>query len=213
MKLHYASDMPEWQNLTPAERNTWQRWAAQTSGIATPGNFFSVLGIVLVGLGLWAIADHSFGQGLWLLAIGRFCDIVDGTAADKSGTKSPLGEAVDAGFDKIAAFATLIVFAAYAIAPWWLLLLIALQNLTTASLSYTAHRLRKAFHPVAAGKIGSAVLWIGLLCFMLATALQNHTSTRHAWLFIAYALTLIGLGLCSYATMLYAQAFRSKKTA
>src|SRR5690349_11384075 len=103
MKLHHAGTKPDWDLVAASKRNSWQRLAKLSYGVMTPGNLLSFIGILLVGIGLAAINRQHIWKGLVLLAMGRLCDILDGSAAEYTGTKSPLGEAVDASLDKIAA--------------------------------------------------------------------------------------------------------------
>jgi phosphatidylglycerophosphate synthase len=210
MKLHYASDTSEWEARQPAKRNLWQKWANATHGVVTPGNVFSIVGIATVFVGLWAIADGQLWRGLWLLAGGRFCDVIDGTVANATGTKSPLGEAIDTTSDKVAAFATLFVFATSDIAPWPVMLIIGLQSLLIAGLGFTAYQLHKKPHTVAAGKVGGASLWVGLLSFAFAAALHNHSTAHHIWGISAYLFCGIGFSLCWIAIFAYARSLQRK---
>lgn len=210
MKLHYAGDTSEWEGKTAAERNFWQRLASRTHGIATPGNIFSVVGIATVFVGLWAFADHQMWRGLWLLATGRFCDLIDGTVASATRTKSPLGEIIDTTADKIAAFATLFVFAVSHVAPWQIMLIIGLQSLLIAGLGLSAYRLHKRPHVVAAGKVGGAALWAGLLSFAVATALHSHSTAHQLWLICAYGFCVIGFSSSCIAITAYARSLHRK---
>ena len=210
MKLHYAGDTSEWAGIPPHERNIWQRWANTTHGVITPGNVFSVVGIATVFVGLFVIADDQLWRGLWLLAGGRLCDVIDGTAANATGTKSPLGEAIDTTADKVAAFATLLVFAATAIAPWPVMLLIGLQSLLIATLGFAAYQMHKKPHVVAAGKIGGATIWAGLLSFAFAAALHSHSVAEHAWTVSAYVFCTSGFVSCSISISAYIQSLRRK---
>jgi phosphatidylglycerophosphate synthase len=197
MKLHRATAKPDWEIIAVERRNMWQRTASHTGGILTPGNFSSTTGLTFVGLGLILVGQNKLWHGLILIAIGRLCDIVDGVVAERTGTKSPLGEAVDASFDKLAAFASLIVFAAVGIIPWFFALLIGLQNGLTAMLSLTAKSQKRTVHPVSAGKIGGAIEWVALLCFVLV-ALHIHWLTT-----VAYTLAVISIVLNGAATTYY----------
>lgn len=204
MKLHHAAAKPDWELLKPSQHNTWQRAAARTNGVLTPGNAASAAGVCLVGAGLGYVYAGTVWAGLALVAAGRLCDILDGMLADRTDTKSPLGEAVDATLDKIATFATLVVFAASGVMPWPLALLIGLQNGATGSLALAAKGLGRTVHPAAAGKIGGAVEWLALLSFGLGYAV--HGSSASAIIAVAYALALIAILLNLLAATRYAQA-------
>ena len=209
MKLHRANSKPDWELVAPNRRTMWQRIAAQTHGIVTPGNMFSTVGLVLVGMGLAYVRSGRLRFGLALMTFGRLCDLADGMAAERTGTKSLLGEAVDASFDKLAALATLVVFAASGVMPWWFALLIGLQNGTTALLTAIGKSMRLVVHPVAAGKFGGAVEWAALLVFVLSAATQG---TAHSVLAVAaYVLAFISIGLNAAATAWYARTIVAQR--
>jgi hypothetical protein len=110
----------------------------------------------------------------------------------------------------VAAYATLFVFATSGIAPWSVMLIIGLQSLLIAGLGFTAYQLHKKPHTVAAGKIGGATLWVGLLSFAFAAALQNHSTAHHIWVISAYLFCGIGFSLCWIAIFAYARSLRRK---
>ena len=204
MKLHRANTKPDWELVAPASRNPWQRLAASTNGVVTPGNVLSVIGVGLVGVGLTYVHGGQLWRGLWFLAVGRLCDLADGIAAERTGTKSPLGEAVDASLDKLAAFAALVVFALAGVMPWGFALLIGLQNGATAVLSAIAKSTKRVIHPVSAGKIGGAIEWGALLCFVLGKAV--HGTPADMLTVAAYSLAFIAIGLNTLATSWYVRA-------
>jgi phosphatidylglycerophosphate synthase len=200
MKLHHAATLPDWEQVPPSRHNPWQRLAAKTHGFVTPGNISSFAGLCLVAIGLAYIGHHHLWTGLLILGVGRLFDIVDGTLAERSGTKSPLGEGVDASFDKLAALATLVVFVAASILPWPFAVLIGLQNASTGLLSLAAKALRRTIHPLATGKIGVVVEWAALIGFALGAAADMQALTL-----IAYAVAMVSVGLNFWATLNYAR--------
>jgi len=208
MKLHRAATKPDWELVRPAGRNRWQQLAARTGGVVTPGNLASTLGICLVGAGLVYIGFERLWAGLALLAAGRLCDLLDGTAAERTGTKSPLGEAVDASLDKIAALAALVVFTAAGVLPWPFALAIGLQNLPTSALAVAAKSRKHIIHPVAAGKVGGAVEWVALLGFVLGHA--PHASFAHDFIMGAYGLAVVSIILGIAAAAWYAWIMRTQ---
>jgi phosphatidylglycerophosphate synthase len=195
MQLHHASAEPDWAAIAPEKRNYWQRVAAQTRGVVTPGNVTSVVGVSFVALGLWYIGRGRLWSGLVTVGIGRLLDIADGALAERTGTKSPLGESVDATLDKLVVFAALIVFAVAGILPAPVALLVGFENAVTAVLSLAAKSLRRRIQPVRAGKLGTAVEWGALLFFVLGAAV----------------LAIVSIGMNGYATIRYAQAFRAQR--
>ena len=98
--LHHAK-APDWQDIPEEERNPFQRIAARTKGIVTVGNGFTALGTGLVLWGLSDIKKGSTGVGSAKITLGRLCDLADGEGAERTGTKSPLGAALDVAADYV----------------------------------------------------------------------------------------------------------------
>lgn len=205
IEWHFATPAPEWAAVPPRKRNSWQRLAASTKGMLTPGNITSAAGVSLVIAGLSAMWQEHLWTGLALIALGRLGDLLDGAIAHKTGTKSPLGEAVDATCDKIGAFATLVVFAGAGLLWWPAALLIGLQNLINALIALIAKRRKYGLHPLVTGKIATAGEWIALLGFALTAALSlEHTSELGI---ASYTILGVSLTLGGYATLGYARLF------
>jgi phosphatidylglycerophosphate synthase len=156
MQLHYHSGRPDWEAVPPAKRSFWQRRAAASHGYVTPGNVVSVAGFGLVMLGLVLICRQQLVTGLACIVAGRLGDILDGIVASRTGTKGPMGEAVDAGFDKFGALGVLIVFGLQHIAPWWVIGLVAVQNAISGGLGILSRHKHISAHPVKSGKLATA---------------------------------------------------------
>lgn len=197
MKLHHTSGSPDWENIPPEARNRWQRVAAGTQGIVTLPNFLSVVGFGLVAAGLWCIVQGNVLGGTGLVAAGRLCDILDGMVAASTGTKSPLGEATDAGFDKLSAITALIVLGVEHIVPRWAVAIIGAQNMTNVIIGIIGRHRRLLVHPVRTGKIATALEWAAFLCFIMTTG------TSAMWQWPAYILTGAALLLGIHATISY----------
>jgi cardiolipin synthase len=196
MKLHRIEGKPEWAAVARQRRDYWQRVAARTGGVVTPGNFFTVSGFVLAAAGLWAIASEQYWPGLALLLVGRFFDVVDGAVADWTGTKSPLGELLDAGFDKLITIATLIVLLTSHLAPWFVVLALLLPHLIIAILAGIATSRGKRLHPSLLGKLSMALVWGGLSGLVLLHALaitETTIAVATVYTFIV-ASVILGLG-------------------
>jgi phosphatidylglycerophosphate synthase len=168
MKIHQVDKQADWEKLAPAQRNVWQRTAAKTKGYAAPANVVSVVGLLLVLEGLSVLASGNFWRGIVLLAFGRVADVLDGYVADKTGTKSPLGEALDAGFDKIAALAALFLFMKNGLLPAVPGALIALQMLSNVALTLFAWSRQRKLHPNLSGKLAATMAWSALLLYPVA---------------------------------------------
>jgi cardiolipin synthase len=156
----------------------------------------STAGLLLVLLGAGLLARHHLG-GLWWVATGRLCDIADGIVANRTRTKSPLGGAVDAVFDKIGALAVLLAVGEAHIVPWLVVILIALPNAATSILAFYAWHQKKPLEPGRAGKISTVLYWVSLGCFMIAAAYSR------AWLWPAYIILAPAIFLGFAATITY----------
>jgi phosphatidylglycerophosphate synthase len=207
MELHRTGKKADWELIPQARWNSWQRLASRTHKIVTPGNIVSLLGLTLVCVGLVFVAQQRLWAGFTVIAVGRIFDILDGIAADRTGTKSHIGEAVDAGFDKIAAFAALIVFTASHILPWPFAVAIGALSIITALFSLLADLLGRTIHPNIAGKVGTAVLWAALAGFVLGAA-----SHKQVWNDVAGILAIVAIALSTSATIHYMHgALRARK--
>lgn len=191
MDLHRVGKRPDWELIAPEKRNVWQRIAVSTRGIITPANVTSIAGAALVGIGLWRIYFDDITWGLILIAVGRAADILDGAVAQKTGTKSSVGEALDATVDKITVIAALGIFIATGIIPILAAGLIAMRNSVNIGLSLLARAHKKVLHPSREGKLAGGLEWVSLLFFVLvAFAVEHGNDVLEDICFIAAYLVL-----------------------
>ncbi len=207
MQLHYATNRADWEAVPEPSRNRWQRLAARSHGVATPGNAVSLVGIVLVLAGLIIVSIENFWQGIGLILVGRVADILDGTIAARTGTKGPVGEVVDATFDKLAAIVVLAVFVALHWIPTVPVLCIALHVTTNSALAVTARVRRVELHSGAVGKFATVGAWAILLMFPVARVADHlDLGTLYAGaMVVAYVLTIVFVGLAAKAILEYYQ--------
>ncbi len=209
MDLHYSAPTPDWEKVRHGDRNSWQRMAATTSGVLTPGNIISAVGVIVVLIGLYALSQGQLWLGLSAVALGRVADILDGIAANTTGTKSSLGEAVDATCDKIGAFAAFIVLAGASIVWWPVVLMLGVYNLINSLLGLLAKQRRVVIHPRQTGKLSAAGQWVGLLGLVLAAALNLSKWSGIA--IASYCIVTVALGLGGYATAQYIRTYIKAK--
>lgn len=141
--------------------------------ILSPANAVSLVGLAFTIYG--AIHIHSLA-GVLILGLGRFIDIFDGKVA-RATHVSPLGALVDATCDKIGmAFLLPAVWFA-GIAPYWLLIYIAVQNISNVVLSWlTARR----GHTPAASRSGKYAMFLqnmSLGFYALGNTIDQRTFT------------------------------------
>lgn len=191
MDLHRTSGKPDWADIPLAKRNVWQRLAANSRGIVTPGNVITIIGYILVLFGLKAIAEYQLLLGGILLAIGRLLDIADGAAADATGTKSPTGELLDATIDKVGTALTILIFYMVGAAPWWILTALLIPQLIIAYVSLRGAGTDRQLHPSKVGKFSMLAAWFTLLGFVFAGAAGNPPFA----IIPVYMLAVISIGL------------------
>jgi phosphatidylglycerophosphate synthase len=215
VNLHRISGKAEWSTVALSKRNGWQRVAAATHGVVTIGNFFSLIGILSVPFGLWLIIGRDdYLLGVVTLAAGRLGDVIDGWAADKTGTKSPLGELIDATFDKISIAVTVVGLLIAGAVPWWALLVWLLPHLINSMVALLAWRTNRRLHPSAAGKVSTATGWISILGFAASPAFTTagkHSDMYYVVYGVALALLLITAVLGLMATVSYIREFFGRK--
>ena len=101
------------------------------SDVFSPANFVSIIGLCFTLYGAFYIETLA---GVLILGAGRFIDVFDGKIA-RATHVSPLGALVDATCDKIGMAALLPAAWFAGIAPYWLLIYIAAQNVLNIALS------------------------------------------------------------------------------
>jgi phosphatidylglycerophosphate synthase len=200
MQLHRTTGTPDWETVPIAKRNRWQTLAARTHGVFTPGNIVTLGGLVLVGIGLYAVARQHYWLGLSFVGAGRLSDLLDGWLAESTGTKSPLGELLDAGADKLGTFATIIVFYTSHLAPWWIVTALLLPHVMISASTLIAQHKHRRLHPSQAGKISMALSWLCLVGFVLLRALH---ATHSLFMPILAVLSLATSLLGSYVAVRY----------
>jgi cardiolipin synthase len=170
MNLHRTLGVPDWHDTPVAQRSILQRLAAGTKGFVTLGNLISLIGIGLVFLGCVLIVAEQYWLGGTLIVIGRLLDLADGYVADKTKTKGPVGEVVDASFDKFGTIAALITLFVADIVAWPLLIALLVPQLIISLISFYRKAHRQTIHPSLVGKLSMAAVWTAIAAFLLAKA-------------------------------------------
>jgi phosphatidylglycerophosphate synthase len=210
MQLHRAAGN-DWDVVPPAQRNGWQRMASRTAGIVTPGNFLTILGAILVVRGLVLLAKHS---DTWLavgvLMLGRVADLADGFMADRTGTKSTLGEALDATADKLELLGAVVVI--------WLLSLISdvvfavliVHAVYNGLLSLYEHFGRRNLHPSRSGKLAAAIEWLVIGLFAVDAGVKLPAGWHALVLSAAWVLFAVFVWLAVVSSVGYTRQLRTK---
>ena len=175
--LHRVGAKPQWQQLEESERNQWQMIAASTNGIITPGNAITLVGAAFTFYGLILLTqDVSLGT-LLCIAVGRLADVFDGAAAEATGTKSPLGETLDASIDKLLMLTAIVCLLIADFVPVLVLVIIVLQNIVNGTVSLFAKFKKTGIHPTLSGKLSVALSWSLLFLYALPELTNNSTVT------------------------------------
>lgn len=206
MNLHRADGASDWSKVSSGQQNRWQRLAATTNGVTTPGNALTVIGIAILIFGLVQIVHQQFAAGAVALIVGRLCDLADGLAAEATGTKSSLGELLDATADKIGTFLTVGVFIYESIAPRWILIVLILPHAFIALAVLYARRKNARVHPSRIGKYSMALAWVSLVGFVLVQAIN--ASPGDALTLSADTLALISFVTACVAALGYVRELR-----
>ncbi|HEX8226903.1 MAG TPA: CDP-alcohol phosphatidyltransferase family protein [Candidatus Saccharimonadales bacterium] len=200
MKLHRSTGRPDWDDVDPGQRNTFQKLAASTKAIVTLSNIVTAIGLALVLYGLQQLLVQNYLFGGFLLAIGRFLDVVDGWLAEVTKTKSPLGELLDASVDKVGTILTIIVMFVAHIGPYWALALLLAPHVIISAITFLLLRKNIKLHPSREGKLSMAAAWVSLVAFIIARAADSAELMTYGT-FMAVASALLGL----YAAYDYSQ--------
>lgn len=202
MNLHRTTGKPDWEMVAAEKRTPLQRLAFATGGVVTPANLISMIGFGLVVYGLVALLNQEYWLGLGLLGFGRLLDVVDGAIAQKTGTKSPLGEVVDAAIDKIGTILTILTFYVAGLSFWWLITALLLPQAAIALLVLYERSRGIKIHPTRVGKVSMATLWAALVGLVLLKA--SALTALHPMALLTYGIAMVSTALGVYAFWQYA---------
>ena len=121
--------------------------------------------------------------------------------AQKTGTKSPLGELFDAGVDKVGTLLTIITFYVAGISFWWLITLLLVPQVIIPFVSLYKKTHNRQIHPTRIGKLSMASLWVGLVGLILLKAFA--LGTFHPFSLFIYVVSLLSATLAFIALWQY----------
>jgi phosphatidylglycerophosphate synthase len=173
MNLHRTDKKPQWERTPESERNIWQRIAHKSHGVVTPANLISLTGLALTMSGLQDFKKSNKQQAAVKIILGRVCDIADGLVAEKTETKSPLGEAVDATVDKISMAHGLYVLSETDTLPVFTTATFFTQNVVNAAATAIAKKRGVELHPSAEGKVTTLLQWAAIGGYVIHSALNE----------------------------------------
>ena len=204
MNLHRVDKKPDWELIDSEDHNSFQRIAATTNGLVTPGNTITLAGGALVTAGLTDIYNGNTYRGIALTTAGRFADLFDGMVAHKTGTKSAKGEALDAGMDKLAAVGALGVLAVKNLVPIQAIALFGTQNIVNGIATAIAKKRGAEIHASKSGKLNTVYQWVSLGLFTVSRSIEPHFNGASKVLeAAAYGTEVIALGYGAVASAGY----------
>jgi phosphatidylglycerophosphate synthase len=215
MDLHRAQSQPDWELVPEAQRNDYQRRAAETNGWDTPANRETAIGVAatLAGLGLLMANEPIAAAGA--IGYGRWKDINDGRVAAATGTKSPKGETIDVTADKILTAAAVATFVKTELLTKPEAAFITAKHLAITGLTAIATARGIRLHPPKEAKFHMFDEWLFLGSRVAKRAAENNDQPqiRAGMRALGTATFLIGAGLGAKTIFGYAHdAFGPKPT-
>lgn len=192
LSLHRSDLKPDWLKIPVSRRNRWQRLAKRTNGIVTPANGVTFVGLGVALAGIIELLARHFWWAIILLAVGRLLDIADGVVADRTGTKSALGEILDATVDKVVTVLTVAALFVAQAAPWWLLGVFILPHIIISIIVIIGRATDLKLHPSRLGKTTMLLAWIVIPLVLLINALG--LIWPHPLVVLTYAAALVSAG-------------------
>ena len=169
MNLHRTDNIPQWERTPESMQNIWQRVAKKTHGVITPANVVSLAGLALTVSGLQDFKRGDKKKAITKVISGRICDIADGYVAERTKTKSPLGEAVDATVDKISMAHGLYVMSKTHTLPPLASASFLSQNVINTAATALSKKRGIELHPSAEGKITTLLQWAAIGGYAIAS--------------------------------------------
>jgi phosphatidylglycerophosphate synthase len=179
--------------------------AAATHGVVTPGNAVTTAGTGLTLYGLGLLANGDVKPALISIATGRIADVLDGLLAHATHTKSPLGEALDAGFDKVQTAAALVILTREGIVPPPAAAALAIGQVAIFGFSAIAKNRGHEIHPALSGKYAMGLGWAAMIGCVGAhmAELENLPELSDGLQLASMTATLGAVGLSARAAYSY----------
>lgn len=200
MNLHRITNQSDWADIDPSTYNFWQKVGNKTKSIVTPANAITIIGLLIVLYGL----SELFNQHYWIaaaaLAIGRMLDVLDGFVAEITGTKSQVGELLDATVDKIGTILTILAMFFAQVAPWWILTVLLIPHVIISLIVIGGRLMNVRIHPSRVGKTSMALAWLSVVGLIIVAAINVSLPNIFAILIYLVAILSTALGLYAGAT-------------
>ncbi len=178
--------------------------------VFTIPNLISLARLAGVPVFIWLVLVVRSQAGDWwavgLLALAGISDWLDGKIARALNQQSRLGEMLDPAADRLYIVATIIALAARSIIGWWLVIVLAVRELT---LGVALLLLRRAgYEPLKVSFVGKAATLNLLYAFPLLFLGAHPTSYADIARVFGWAFALWGTALYWWAAALYLKQTR-----
>jgi phosphatidylglycerophosphate synthase len=173
--------MAEWDSISPEKRNAHQRVAAWSHGWLTVANGLTLAGGALTAKGLYSVHKGNYLRGAAEIAVGRGCDLLDGLAAERFGTRSKKGAALDAGVDKALGLAAGIVLTKAGVLSKEAATTMSIQQGQIVATNVAIEREGGEPNPSELGKRSTAIFWTSVLGRLVQKGLEEtgHDDAAH----------------------------------
>jgi len=179
--------------------------AARTYGFITIGNIVTLIGFALVVIGVVLVVDARYLAGFLIIGAGRLCDLLDGWLADITKTKSYVGASFDVFADKFASLLALLALPSSSLMPWWPAIGIIIVQTVTGIASTLVVRQKIPIFPVKSGKIGMAVIWAGILGYVVGAMFDGESGGVIR--FLATCIAVVGVSFSGHAMLQYCRQY------
>lgn len=173
MNLHRSSERPEWEGYANNEQNPFQKVAAATKGIVTIGNVLTGAGYLITKSGYNDMDKGRTGKAMAKVFIGRFFDVADGIAADKTKTKSREGAEADAIADQKLMYDGLELMGRHEVAPSPVVRGFGALAILNAYAAVKGKSEGKKMDTSLSGKLSTFIKWGSLVGYMSSKALAE----------------------------------------
>jgi phosphatidylglycerophosphate synthase len=205
MNLHRVGEKPDWEYIPQDKWKPWHKLAARTDGWVTPGNVISAIGAALTLTGIHQVANGHPGKGAILIGFGRSADLLDGFVADKTGTKSPRGEMVDASADKALVAVGVVEGLRAGLIPAEAGIPILVQQAAITVSSAVARWRGRELHPDRSGKYSMTGAWVGIGGFVLSKYVGQEADMHEVLQAGSYAASVASLAFGAKALYNYSR--------
>ena len=183
LQSHAIGNRPEWELVDRTERNLWQEIAAATGGVVAPGMMLTAAGFGLsVDMNRRVLREYRqtsqlSGKTLLCATVALLgegvLDLLDGSVATATGTRSPLGRRADTGSDVCRIGLTAYTLTRCKVVPLYAAGMLAGQKILTAAPSLIANARGNEPAVSSWGKVTAAQQRLCLGAYLLSATCEQ----------------------------------------